>query len=165
MICQIPGGLLLDRFGSRIIITGAFLGMGILNFLQGTVTFFTGIWVISALFLLRGLIAFMETPGIPAFTRLVTTWFPLKEKGLAMSATGASQYIAAVLFVPLFAWFAGEFNFQSLFILIGILELIVAAVFYRLTPPPTEHPKVNAAEVAYIRDGGGLPDIDSKKKY
>lgn len=162
--CQIPGGWLLDKFGSRKIVTLAFVGMAIVNILQGFVTFYSGLWVLISFCILRGAIGFLETPGVPAFIRVITTWCPLKEKGFAGSLAGAAQYMAVFAFVPFFAWFVSEYNFQQLFFVIGVLELLVAWLFYKSTPAPAHHPKVNQAELDYIRDGGGLPDMDLKKK-
>lgn len=162
--CQIPGGWLLDRFGSRKIVTLSFVGMAIVNILQGFVTFYSGVWVLISFCILRGVIGFLETPGVPAFIRVITTWCPLKEKGLAGSLAGAAQYMAVFVFVPFFAWFASAYNFQELFFVIGILELLIAWLFYKSTPAPAHHRKVNQAELDYIREGGGLPDMDIKKK-
>ncbi|WP_068716946.1 MFS transporter [Vibrio tritonius] len=163
VVCQIPGGLLLDKLGSRVTITSCFVGLGVINLFQGLATTFDGVLVVIGLFIFRALVAFMETPAIPSFTRVITTWFPLREKGLAITATGSSQYIAAVGFVPFFAWYAGAINYQSLFVLVGILEIIAAFVFYRVSLPPAQHPWVNNAELDYIREGGALVDIDKKQ--
>jgi len=110
VICQIPGGWLLDRFGSKMVYFFSILLWSVFTILQGAV------WVVGvaaafyALFLLRLLVGFAESPAFPANSRIVATWFPANERGTASAIFNSAQYFATVLFAPIMGWITATFG-------------------------------------------------------
>ena len=105
VIGQIPGGWLLDRFGSRRVYFWSILTWSGVTLLQGFVGLLHGIGlVVTTLVLLRFLVGLAEAPSFPGNSRIVATWFPANERGIASAVFNSAQYFATVLFAPIMGW-------------------------------------------------------------
>jgi len=158
---QVPGGWILDKYGSRLV-----YGLGL--FLWSAFTFFQGFvgWVsfaFGALFVLRFLMGAAEAPAFPANARVTATWFPTHERGFASAIFNSAQYFALAAFSPLMGWTLHAFGWPSIFFWTGAVGMIIAFYWFRVIRDPKSHPGVNQAELDYIQAGGGLANIDDKK--
>lgn len=81
VIGQIPGGWLLDRFGSKRVYFWSIFIWSMFTLLQGFVDIFSGFGIIVALFTLRFLVGLAESPSFPGNSRIVAAWFPAQERG------------------------------------------------------------------------------------
>ncbi|MBO9547044.1 MFS transporter [Caulobacter sp.] len=153
---QIPGGALLDRFGSKKIYTIALVVWSAFTALQGFAGFFTGLMAASVLFAMRFAVGLGESPSFPANARIVAAWFPGSERGTASAIFNSAQYFSLVAFAPLMGWLAHSFGWRSVFWVMGVVGILAALVFVKLIHSPLTHPAVNKAEVDYIEAGGGL---------
>jgi MFS transporter, ACS family, glucarate transporter len=153
---QIPGGALLDRFGSKRIYTIALLAWSAFTALQGFAGFFTGLTVVMVLFAMRFAVGLAESPSFPANARIVAAWFPGPERGTASAIFNSAQYFSLVAFAPLMGWLAHTFGWRSVFWVMGAVGIVAAGFFVKLIHSPLAHPAVNKAEVDYIEAGGGL---------
>lgn len=160
VICQIPGGWLLDRFGSKVIYGWSIALWSLFTLLQGFVGGFGAGTAVVTLFILRFLLGVAEAPSFPANARIVAAWFPTAERGTASAIFNSAQYFATVLFAPVMGWITHTFGWPPVFWFMGGLGLLFAAVWPKLIHAPREHPRANAAEVAYIAQGGGLVDME-----
>ncbi|XKM13454.1 MFS transporter [Orbaceae bacterium ac157xtp] len=157
---QLPGGWLLDKFGSKRVYFFSILLWSIFTLLQGTVHFFTGTWAIIMLFSFRFLMGIAEAPSFPGNSRITAAWFPAKERATAVSIFNSAQYFATVIFAPIMGWLTFEFGWQSVFFFMGGLGIIVSFLVLYVIHNPKDHPLANEAEVEYIAAGGGLVDMD-----
>ncbi|MGK2912010.1 MAG: MFS transporter [Sphingobium sp.] len=153
---QIPGGALLDRFGTKRIYAGAIAIWSLFTATQGLVGLVTGLSVVATLFALRFLVGLAEAPSFPGNARLVAAWFPGPERGTASAIFNSAQYFSLVAFAPLMGWLVHSFGWRSVFWVMGALGLAATAVFLRYIHSPARHPAINAAELAHIEAGGGL---------
>ena len=160
VICQSPGGWLLDRFGSKKIYGWSIALWSIVTLLQGFVSGFSGITAVVTLFILRFLLGAAESPSFPANSRIVAAWFPTAERGTASAIFNSAQYAATVIFAPIMGAITHRFGWESVFWFMGALGLVFAILWQRVIHNPREHPRANAAEVDYIATGGGLVDMD-----
>ena len=78
---QIPGGWLLDKFGSKKVYTYSLFFWSLFTFLQGFVDMFPLAWAGISMFFMRFMLGFSEAPSFPANARIVAAWFPTKERG------------------------------------------------------------------------------------
>jgi ACS family glucarate transporter-like MFS transporter len=69
-----------------------------------------------------------------------------------------------VLFAPLMGWLVHSLGWQSVFYVMGALGIVMAGVWLKTIHGPREHPRTNAAELAYIEQGGGLVDLESARR-
>jgi ACS family glucarate transporter-like MFS transporter len=83
VVAQVPGGWLLDRFGSKWVYALGILIWSVFTAMQGLVGLLSGGAAVAVLFLLRLLVGFAEAPSFPANARIVAAWFPGNERGTA----------------------------------------------------------------------------------
>jgi len=162
--CQLPGGWLLDRFGSKKVYAASIFFWSVFTVLQGVVGFFTGAIAIVVLFSLRFLVGAAESPSFPANSRIVAAWFPAEERGTASAIFNSAQYAATVFFAPLMGWLVYTFGWHYVFYVMGGLGIIYVFIWQKLVYDPKDHPYINEAEVQYIEQGGGLVNMDQGKK-
>ena len=119
---QIPGGWLLDRFGSKNVYGLSLLFWSVLSFAQGFAGHFAALLPSFALmFTLRLLLGFDESPIFPANGRIVAAWFPAAERGTASAIFNSSQYFALVLFSPIMGWITHVFGWPQVFWFMGTM--------------------------------------------
>jgi ACS family glucarate transporter-like MFS transporter len=164
VLAQLPGGWLLDRFGSKVTYFFSIFLWSTFTMLMGTVGFLTGAAAVATLFTLRLLIGAAEAPSFPGNSRLASAWFPTAERGTAAAIFNSAQYFATVLFAPLMGWLVHSFGWQSVFYVMGALGIVMSFVWRKTVYGPKDHPRINAAELAYIEAGGALVDLESKNK-
>lgn len=159
---QIPGGWLLDKFGSKRVYAASIFSWSLFTLLQGYIGEFGISTAIVLLFLLRFTVGLAEAPSFPGNARIVAAWFPTKERGTASAIFNSAQYFATALFAPLMGWIVYRFGWEHVFIVMGALGIVFSIVWMYVIHSPKDHPKANAAEISYIRDNGGLVDLDDR---
>ena len=165
VLAQLPGGWLLDRFGSKRVYFASIFTWSVFTALQGGISFLTATvgTAVVALFALRLLVGLAEAPSFPANGRIVAAWFPAKERGTASAIFNSAQYFATVLFAPLMGWVTHVYGWPMVFWLMGAIGIIASLVWLKVVDNPATHPSANAAEVAYIEQGGGLVRMDQEE--
>ena len=164
VIFQLPGGWLLDKFGSKKVYAFSIFFWSLFTLLVGAVGFFTGLLAVVILFSLRFLVGAAEAPSFPANSRIVAAWFPANERGTAAAIFNSAQYAATVVFAPLMGWLIHSFGWHWVFAVMGVLGMLYVLVWNKLISDPKDHPMANAAEVNYIEAGGGLVSMDQAVK-
>lgn len=119
VIGQIPGGWLLDRFGSKRVYFWSIFIWSMFTLLQGFVDIFSGFGIIVALFTLRFLVGLAEAPSFPGNSRIVAAWFPAQERGTAVSIFNSAQYFATVIFAPIMGWLTHGVGWSHVFFFMG----------------------------------------------
>src|SRR6185312_7139420 len=141
---QVPGGLLVDRMRPRYLYALICALWSLATMLQG----FAGTFLF--LFALRLLLGIFEAPSFPICNRLVTAWFPDRERAGAIACYTSGQYVGLAFLTPLLALTQTHFGWQYVFILTGAFGLAWAALWYALYREPSEARLMNAAEIDYI---------------
>jgi len=154
---QIPGGIVLDRFGSRLVLGLSLIIWSVLTFLQGYVDLFSSAF--AALFVLRFLMGVAESPAFPANNRLTVMWFPSQERGMATAVFQSAQYAALAIFTPVMVWTLSTWGWQHVFFFTGAAGVLIGLLWFRFVQEPHRDKRVNKAELDYIEAGGGLPQI------
>lgn len=163
VIGQIPGGLFLDRFGTKkvygvtlLLWSVATLAMGFTGELAGGMTS-----ALILMFTLRFALGLIEAPSFPANARVAIMWFPKDERGRASSLFASSQYFAVGIFSPLSGWLVSRYGWPWPFFVLGMIGVIAFFVWLWYMREPQHHPQVSPQELRHIVDGGALVDIDS----
>ena len=160
VIGQIPGGWLLDKFGSKRVYFWSIFIWSLFTLLQGFVDLFDGFGIIVALFVLRFLVGLAEAPSFPGNSRIVAAWFPAQERGTAVSIFNSAQYFATVIFAPIMGWLTSAVGWSHVFFFMGGLGIIISFVWLKVMHEPNNHPGVNQQELDYIAAGGALINMD-----
>ncbi|WP_051663052.1 MFS transporter [Alicyclobacillus macrosporangiidus] len=146
-IAQIPMGILIDKYGPRVMVFLGVLIWSIMTVLTGA----TGGFI--SLLLVRMALGLGEAPTFPAFGRVVSQWFPSSERG-----TANASFISAVMFgsaftPPLVTWLMLSYGWRSAFYVTGFLSLVWTFVWWKyFRNRPSESKYVSEAEAAMIGD-------------
>ena len=153
---QIPGGWLVDRVRPRVLFATVCGLWSLATLLQG----FVG--TLLFLFSLRFLVGMFESPAYPICNRLVTTWFPERERAGAIGGYTSGQYVGLAFLTPVLVLAQKSFGWHSVFIFTGMAGLVWAAIWFWRYRDPAESRRVNASEIQYIQAGGGLADLKAR---
>ncbi|WP_322021619.1 MFS transporter [Burkholderia sp. BCC1974] len=162
VLFMIPSGWLSDTIGSKKSMLWAVAIWSAFTLCMGLVEL---VGVIFPLLLgLRFLLGVAESPVGPASTRVIASWFPSSERGIAGAIFNSAQYFSLAVFTPFMGWVCYAFGWQYVFIAMGSVGFVIAALWARYYYLPTDHPCLTESELSYIRDGGGLVDLRSRNR-
>ena len=148
-LAQIPGGLLLDKFGTRRIYFVSLTVWSTLTALQGAVFNFWSLAVI------RLGIGAAEAPCFPANSRILIAWFPQRERARANSVYSVGMYAGIAFMSPLLFWILANYGWRALLFVVGGVGVLFGAVWLKTYREPHEHPAINEGEREVIVAGGG----------
>ncbi|WP_448886416.1 MFS transporter [Citrobacter telavivensis] len=163
LLMQIPGGWLLDKFGSKKVYTWSLFFWSLFTFLQGFVDMIPLAWAAISMFFLRFMLGFSEAPSFPANARIVAAWFPTKERGTASAIFNSAQYFALALFLPLLGWLTVAWGWGHVFTVMGLIGFVLTGLWVKFIHNPTDHPRMSPEELQYISENGAVVDMDHKK--
>jgi ACS family D-galactonate transporter-like MFS transporter len=148
-LLQIPGGIFLDRFGTRVTYCIALVGWSAFTALMGIVN------SLAALVFMRIGVGTFEAPCFPANSRILASWFPQHERARANSIYSVGMYAGIGFFsVPLF-YITQTFGWRGLFYLVGGIGIAFGGIWWMMYRDPSQSRSVNGAELRYIEAGGG----------
>ena len=147
---QIPGGLIADRIGPRVLYAFCLVTWSLATVAQGFVKGF------ASLFAFRLATGAFEAPSYPINNRIVTSWFPDHERASATALYVSGQFIGLAFLTPALVTLQYYTGWRGLFIVTGLVGFVWGFVWYFFYRDPLEHKRVNKAELDYIEEGGGL---------
>ena len=163
-LCNLVAGKFIDRLGTRkgylwaifIWSLGACLhagcGVGTEWLKAAGFVGMLGVTVSVWLFLCcRAVLALGEAGNFPAAIKVTAEYFPKKDRAFATSIFNAGSSVGALvapLSIPLIAKYCG---WEWSFIIIGALGFVWMGFWFALYRKPQENSRVNAEELAYIR--------------
>lgn len=153
---QIPGGWLVDRVSPRVLYAAALILWSAATFFMG----FAGSFVI--LFVLRLAVGALEAPAYPINNRVVTTWFPEKERATAIGFYTSGQFVGLAFLTPVLAWLQHHYGWHMVFVSTGLLGIVWGVLWYMIYREPRQFKGANAAEIELIQKGGGVVDLDKR---
>jgi ACS family D-galactonate transporter-like MFS transporter len=149
-LLQIPGGIFLDRFGTRITYFVSVVCWSLFTAAMAAAQSLT------TLVLARIGLGVFEAPCFPANSRVLATWFPQHERARANGVYSTGQYVGlGILSVPLF-WITQQYGWRGLFAIVGVFGVLFGFTWWWLYRNPSESTSANQAELDYIEAGGGL---------
>ena len=161
LIAQVPGGHLLDRWGTEgfyalliILWSAATFAMGIGGWLGLETTAALGVMLIC-----RVVIGLAQAPSFPANAKIAAMWFPHHERARAIGAYSTGQYLVTGLMVPVLGIVGAHFGWPAVFYLSGGLGILLGLWWWVSYRAP-EHSRANAAELALIKhDNRQAPSV------
>ncbi len=155
---QIPGGWLVDRVPPRILYTVALALWSIATVMLGFAASFI------ALFVLRMAVGALEAPAYPINSRVVTTWFPERERATAIGFYTSGQFVGLAFLTPVLAWLQHAYGWHMVFVSTGVVGILWAVIWYAVYREPRDFKGINDAELELISAGGGLVDMQAGAK-
>jgi ACS family hexuronate transporter-like MFS transporter len=137
-------GRVLDRVGSK-------------RGLAGTVACYSAISILTALangfgsfIAFRFLLGFAESGNWPGAAKVVSEWFPDRDRGLATAFYDSGSSIGGAI-APFIVFFVyAHFGLHATFVIPGLLGVIWLFVWRRVYALPENHPRITAAEKQII---------------
>ena len=99
----------------------------------------------------RSALGFGEAGVFPASIKAVAEWFPKKERSLAIGIFNAGTNVGAIVTPLVVPWITIHWGWRWAFLITGGIGFVWLALWLLIYRKPEEHPKVSAAELAYIR--------------
>jgi len=143
-MCQLPIGVLLDKFGIRRI---GRIG----TFLWSVASFGAAITPnLGGFFAARFLLGVGEAPTFPANAKAIGYWFPPKERSFATAIFDSAAKFASAIGVPIIGILLLKVGWRWSFAITGIVSLIYFLFFWGIYRDPQDDPKLSDAERNYI---------------
>src|SRR5260370_28499655 len=155
-LLQLPSGLLLDRFGVRLVSRVRPVLWSVASFGAAAAT------GIGSFFAARLLLGIGEAPTFPANAKAVGYWFPAQERSLATAIFDAAAKFSSAIGVPLIGILLVYFGWRWSFAATGFLSLAYFALFYAFYRNPSEDKLLSPAEREFIARGGAQPEDRAK---
>ena len=152
-LCQAPGGRLADRWGPRRVLTLGVLWWGVFTALTAAIP--GGLVAGLALFVLvRFLLGCGEAVVYPASNRMVASWIPVSERGIANGVIFAGVGIGAGVTPPLIAYVMHQGGWRWSFWISALIGFAAGGIWFWLARDrPSEHPWVKRPEADWIAAG------------
>ena len=146
-LMYVGGGKLIDVLGTRIGYIVIICWWSIANCIHGMVSSFFGLGIA------RFLLGLGEGGGFPASAKVVSEWFPAKERSLAFGIFNTGSSLGAVVAPPIIAIIILNFDWRWVFFITGGLGAVWALVWYKLYQLPGRNKYLGPAELEYIEEG------------
>ncbi|HAI9826475.1 TPA: MFS transporter [Escherichia coli] len=121
---QLPSGILLDRFGPRIVLGAGLIFWSLMQALTGMVNSFSH-FILMCIGLGIG-----EAPFMPAGVKSITDWYAQKERGTALGIFNSSTVIGQAIAPPALVLMQLAWGWRAMFVIIGVagIPFLAAAV-------------------------------------
>jgi MFS transporter, ACS family, D-galactonate transporter len=149
---QIPGGVLLDRFGVRLTYFASVTLWSLCTLAQGLAT------GLASLVGARLALGVAEAPAFPSNSRILSTWFPQQERARATGVYSIGQYFGLAFLSPVLFWITAQLGWRALFVIVGLAGVVFGFIWLALYRDPHASQRANQAELDHIAAGGGLGD-------
>ena len=138
-------GSVIDRVGTRI---GYAVAIGIWSLATIGTAFARSVFGFGVA---RFMLGIGESGNFPAALKTVAEWFPKKERALATGIFNCGTNVGAIVAPIVVPWLTVRYGWQSAFLVTGSLSALWIIPWVIMYRPPQNHPRVSAAELAYIQ--------------
>jgi sugar phosphate permease len=149
---QLPVGVLLDRFGVKVV---GRISTLLWSFASFAAALSTGVF---SLFIARLLLGIGEAPTFPGNAKATGYWFPAAERSFATAVFDAAAKLGPALGAPLIGVLLLHFGWRWSFAFTGLLSLAYFLFFCGVYRNPSEDKKLSLAERNFITAGGAQPE-------
>lgn len=138
------GGRVIDVLGSRVGYSVLIVWWSVANMLHGLVSSVMGLGIA------RFLLGVGEGGAFPGSAKVVSEWFPKKERAMAFGIFNTGSSIGAVVAPPLIALIIATWSWQWTFFIFGIVGLLWAIVWLLIYTVPARNRFVSNEERSLI---------------
>jgi len=150
---EVPSGWLGDVRGPRRVLTRIVIWWSAFTMLTGAAH------GLRSLVTIRFLFGAGEAGAFPNIIRSFARWFPLRERGRASGVMFLGSRLGGMLSAPIALLLIARLGWRLSFVVFGAIGLVWAAAWawwYR--DAPSDHPAVNAEELAWIEQDAGAAE-------
>ena len=150
-LCQLPVGVILDKFGIRRVGRISIFLWAIASFAAAITPTLWG------LFAARLLLGIGEAPTFPANAKAVGRWFPQGERSFATSLFDSAAKFAPAVGVPLLGLLLLRVGWRWSFAATGLISLLYLVLFSSVYRDPQDDPQLTETERTYIGQSALIP--------
>ena len=132
-VMQLPSGWIVDRIGPRISFAFAVVWWSIFTALTSLAR---GLGTMLACRLMLGV---GEAGAYPTMAKVASLWFPVRERALASAIFDSGSRVGAVVSFPLVAWIIAISNWQTSFVVTGVIGIVWAIFWVIMYRDPERH--------------------------
>ncbi len=152
-LCQLPVGVVLDKFGVRRV-------GRISSFLWSVASFAAAIAPnLGGFFAARLLLGIGEAPTFPSNAKAIGYWFPARERSSATSIFDGSAKFASAIGVPLIGMLLLKVGWRWSFAATGMLSFLYFLLFCRVYRDPVDDPELTERERNYILEQDAVAPV------
>jgi ACS family hexuronate transporter-like MFS transporter len=107
--------------------------------------------------LMRFFLGLGEAGNFPASIKTVAEWFPRKERALATGIFNSGSNVGALLTPIAVPWITLRWGWEWAFVATGLTGFVWVLWWFAVYRSPEKHPRVSAAELAYIQSEPAEP--------
>jgi ACS family hexuronate transporter-like MFS transporter len=141
-------GRLMDAIGARVGLALAILAWSLAAGGQALARTATGFLIA------RSLVGLGGSGNIPGSIKVISEWFPARERAMATGFFNAGTTVAAVLTPLLIPLITVRWGWRAVFIATSALGIVWLIAWLLTGYRPEEHPRISANELAYIQSDG-----------
>jgi MFS transporter, ACS family, hexuronate transporter len=145
-VMYVGSGFIVDRFGTRFSLSVFMVWWSLANMAHG---FARGAWSLGVL---RFLLGMGESGNFMAAFRVVSEWYPAKERALVHGVIQAGAAIGAIIAPPAITWIHMHYGWQPAFFVTGSLGLLWLVFWLLLYHAPNRHPWITPEEKALLSE-------------
>jgi MFS family permease len=149
---QLPSGLILDRFGVKLVGRVGALLWSVASFGAAMAT------GLGAFLGARLLLGIGEAPTFPANSKAIGYWFPISERSLATAIFDSAAKFASAVGVPILGILLVKFGWRWSFAATGFISLFYFFLFLMFYRNPSEDRSLSDTEREFIQRGGAQPE-------
>jgi ACS family D-galactonate transporter-like MFS transporter len=152
-LCQLPVGVVLDKFGVRRV-------GRISSFLWSVASFAAAITPnLGGFFAARLLLGIGEAPTFPSNAKAIGYWFPPKERSSATSIFDGSAKFASAIGVPLIGMLLLKVGWRWSFAATGMISFLYFLLFCHVYRDPVDDPGLTERERDYILERDAMAPV------
>jgi len=156
-MCQLPIGVILDKFGIRRV-------GRVSTFLWSIASFAAAISPsIGGLFTARFLLGIGEAPTFPANAKAIGRWFPPQERSFATSLFDSAAKFSSAIGVPLIGLLLLRIGWRWSFAVTGLISFLYFLLFSRIYRDPQDDAELTDAERLLI-EGNSAADTGQDRQ-
>ena len=145
-MCQLPVGVLLDKFGIKRV-------GRISTFLWSIASFGAAVTPgLGGFFAARFLLGVGEAPTFPANAKAIGYWFPSSERSFATSLFDGAAKFSSAIGVPLIGMLLLTVGWRWSFAATGLVSFLYFLLFWKVYRDPQDDSKLTEKERAYIKE-------------
>ena len=149
---QLPMGVLLDKFGARVMLGFGMMIWSVAQVAGGLVQ------SLNQFYLARLVLGVGEAPQFPAGAKVFSDWWAVHERGRPTGISVASTTIAPAIAPPLLTGLMLAFGWRGMFIIMGVLGILAAVAWY-IAYRDRRETTLTPEEIDYL-EGDGVKSDD-----
>ncbi len=149
---QLPMGVLLDKFGARVMLGFGMMIWSVAQVAGGLVQ------SLNQFYLARLVLGVGEAPQFPAGAKVFSDWWAVHERGRPTGISVASSTVAPAIAPPLLTGLMLAFGWRGMFIIMSVLGVLAAASWY-IAYRDRRETTLTPEEIDYL-EGDGVKSDD-----